>query len=277
MDKNICRRCLTENEPEYTYCKNCGAPLTCEPESQPKNDYYSGQAYTHQHYTQQTYTQTPPPSQTNEYTAESDTIDGIPMADIATFVGKKSNVIIPKFVRLQILGSKSAWCWPAAIWSFIMGPIGAAFWFIYRKMYKHAIIFALIAIVMSAVTYTVLPPTESVFNVNIEAADSVASLYEIFGGSTQLTLVDYVLSWVNTAVSMVTAIVSGIYGWHWYKQHAVDKIYSYRASNPDNKYYQFALCSMGGTSMGLAILLFFMFSMADTAIGEILARVLGGI
>lgn len=280
MDKNICPKCSTENESEYTYCKNCGTALggMPEPEREPKQNPYAGQAYTQpqrpqQSYTPPAYTQTLP---TNTYTAD-DTIDGIPVSDMTTFVGKKANVVIPKFMKIQILGSKSAWCWPAAVWSFFAGPIGAAIWFMYRKMYKLAIIFAVIAVTLSAVTYTIIPPNESAFNIEVETTDTFDTLFEeMFGEETELTLADYIVSWINSAVSIATAVVTGIYGWYWYKKHAVNKIYSYRASNPDHRYYQFALCSMGGTSVGLAILLFFIYAIADTTLGEIFARILGG-
>ena len=37
MDKKICSECGTENERDYTYCKNCGAPLVkAEPEAKPE-------------------------------------------------------------------------------------------------------------------------------------------------------------------------------------------------------------------------------------------------
>lgn len=280
MDKNICPKCSTENEAEYAYCKNCGTSLggMPEPEREPKQNPYSGQAYSQpqrpqQPYTPPVYVQTPP---TNEYTAE-DTIDGIPVSDMTTFVGKKSNVVIPKFMKIQILGSKSAWCWPAAIWSFCLGPIGAAIWFMYRKMYKLAIIFAAVAIAFSAVTYAIEPPNESALNMDVGSTETFnALLEEILDEEEELTLSDYILSWIGIVVSIATITVTGIYGWYWYKQHSVNKIYSYRASNPDHRYYQFALCSMGGTSVGPAILMFFIYAIADTTLGEIFARILGG-
>lgn len=272
MDKNICPKCSTENEAEYAYCKNCGTSLggMPEPESESRHNPYSEQAYSQPQRpnTPPKYTQTPP---AYGFAAEEDTIDGIPVADMTTFVGKKANVIIPKFIKIQILGSKAAWCWPAAIWSFFAGPIGAAIWFMYRKMYKIAIIFAAIAIAFLAVSVAVSPPTESVFSLDLQSTESLFSVTE-----SEMTTADYILSAVYDAFRLAASVVTGIYGWYWYKRHAVNKIYSYRASNSDHRYYQFALCSMGGTAVGMAVLIFFIYSMANTILGEVFLRILGG-
>lgn len=269
MDKIVCPVCSTENEQEYVYCKNCGAYLKPSAEKEPD----SASAPENQQYEEPKYEQKPP---VNEYTAGGDAIDGIPVADMSTFVGKKAYKIVPDFMRMQILGPKSVWCWPAAIWAFFAGPVGAAIWFMFRKMYKHAIIFAAIGIAMATVSYAVAPPQTANLDLEISANDPITAFSEIFEDS-EATLAETIVLWIENSLSVAVAIVCGIFGWHWYKQHSVNKIYSYRAKNPDPKYYQFALCSMGGTSVGFAILFVVIYSALDTTIGEIIARVLGGV
>ena len=69
---------------------------------------------------------------------------------------------MPVFSKLEITGGKTAWHWPCAILSFLFGPIGAALWFFYRKMYKYAVIFLVVSLLYSigvtAIAATAIKP-----------------------------------------------------------------------------------------------------------------------
>ncbi len=263
MNKNICPRCQTENEPEYLYCKNCGVSLEQQPEIQqpevqrPVANPYAPPTYTAPQQPVYTAPQQPiyaAPQPTNEYIAGDESIEGIPVNDMSTFVGKKANSIIPKFLRMQLFNNKVNWCWPAAVWGFFLGPLGAAVWFMYRKMYKLAFIFAAIGIIVSAGSTLIAP--EATGELSYENGETfVDSFFAFLEDETPQTATEKLVTFFEDIIYMASAVVAGLFGLYWYKQNAVNKIYSYRASNPDPRYYPFALCSMGGTSVGFAILL----------------------
>ena len=127
MEENkICSECGTENEEKFKFCKNCGKEL--EPQKFEQNDYNT--TSNNQPYGQYGY---------NDFIIPE--TEGIPNEEVATFVGRKAGKIIPKFAKMQATNSKISWCWPVAILSYFFGPVGAAFWYLYRKMYKMATIF----------------------------------------------------------------------------------------------------------------------------------------
>ncbi len=76
MNNIICHECGTENEPQYIYCKNCGASL--RPDTVNNNTQYAqGQNYNSEYNVNN--------SNQNTYnrTVILDTIDGVPSEDMA--------------------------------------------------------------------------------------------------------------------------------------------------------------------------------------------------
>lgn len=269
MDKKICSDCGTENEKEYIYCKNCGAPLSSvKKEETPPSAPTGGFAPEHNnaapeytaytsHTQQSEYTYNPPGGVNytpyGAYTGYG--IDGIPAEDITFFVGKKSAEIMPKFMKMEITRSKTSWCWPAAILGFIFGPMGAALWFLYRKMYKTAIILlavgALLTFTTAAMTYdTNSADIGSVFDA-ITSGDLEAFSDAINGiGKTQ-TALDIAAGAVEDIANLATCIITGIFGFYAYKEHCVKTIRNFRQSIVDQRYYRMGLASLGGVSGGM--------------------------
>ncbi len=246
MENNIiCHEFGVENEQQYAYCKNCGAALKTEPVNEAPNG-NGGQ------YAQNTY------NYNQDFMLEH--IDGIPTEDVAVFVVKKYYEIIPKFSKMEITASKTGWCWPAALLGLFCGPLGAAIWFFYRKMYKIALIFVVIGIVMSA-SYTLISDAR----IDTEAFKSAGESFtngDLQGFSDYL---DESLSSVDTVrnriadtcesiIDLATMIVSGVFGFYFYKKHCVSSIIRYRNMPVDPRYYKMGLASIGGTSSGMAIL-----------------------
>ena len=131
MDKKICSECGTENENDYIYCKNCGALLTAAPkpetvpestaqETVPKTEHSSFRPAPAPEAAAPAFKPVPPVYNTENgntgYTQSgAPAPDGIPQEEIALFIGKKSVVIKPKFIKMEITNSKTSWCWPAAL------------------------------------------------------------------------------------------------------------------------------------------------------------------
>jgi len=273
MNKNICPECSTENEQEYIYCKNCGSPLEQSPEdtkeatetteSAPEPVYQPPQQNNNADYTQPDsntrYTQQ---TQNNGYSQYAnapfgnsggvDFIDGIPKEEISLFIGRKVFEIMPKFNKMELTQSKFSWCWPAAILGFLMGPMGSALWFFYRKMYKPAVILSVIGGIITLITTILTIGTTDIdleafinaftsgnFDAAVDSISSSGSIYSV------------IANFIDEISSIASCIVCGIFGYYIYKNHCVNKIHSFRSVQADQRYYRFGLANIGGVSGGM--------------------------
>lgn len=248
MNKNICEVCGTENEAEYKFCKNCGNSLSVKEEvPEPK---ITG--------TQPTTKPTVKNSQYEEFKSGgfiANDYSGVSAEEMAAFVGKKANVILPKFTKMEITKSKISWCWPAAILGYLLGPMGSALWFFYRKMYKPAVIFAVIGAVVTLITSAMtFGSTNEVFDTAWEAFSSgnfetaLEILERIEPTETALTIgADF----ISQLTDIVSCVVAGIYGFYFYKNHCIGKITSYRSAQADQRFYKMGLAAVGGVSGGM--------------------------
>lgn len=167
---------------------------------------------------------------------------------------------MPKFTKMELTGSKASWCWPAAVLSFLLGPLGAAIWFFYRKMYKAAVIFMAIGVVTSA-TVGIIGGSIVDSAVLESAGESFYSGdYGAFYNDIEQalnssdTLRSLAANAVDSAVNIATMIAAGVFGFYFYKRHCVNSINRYRNRQVDPRYYKIGLASIGGTSSGMAVL-----------------------
>lgn len=267
----ICSNCSTENEEKYDYCKNCGTKLE-KKSFEPKNDFFSETeplkdndtyekgSQNANYSTQQNYSQyyNQPYPNGNIYV---ETINGIPYGEVSTFIGQKAPKYMNTFAKMEITGVKTAWHWPTAILGFFWGPLGAALWFFYRKMYKPALILSIIGVIVTVITAIIMGPV-----------DLYGEIIDILSGVTQpealesatlneTTLRTLIANLLSGFVSLGTLIICGIFTHGWYKQHIHNTILKYRSSNVNMRYYQMGLMSLGGTSggmlaLGIAIMFF---------------------
>ena len=265
MDKKICLECGTENEGDYIYCKNCGAPLVkAEPEAEPEfigkeaetgsdtgsfntNAGAYAPPYGAPNYGGMPY------SPYNTYTSYA--IDGVPAEDVAFFVGKKSAEIMPKFMKMEITRSKVSWCWPAAILGFLFGPLGAAIWFFYRKMYKIALILLAIGTVFAftnaALTYDANSESVSGIFDSIADGDADALLNAFRSIESEETAYTLLASGLDNLASLATCVLTGLFGFYAYKNHCVKSIKGFLQNGIDQRYYRMGLASLGGVSGGM--------------------------
>lgn len=251
MNKNICNECGTENEQDYKYCKNCGSPLFEKEENNTQKssfnsaDYIKAQRFGNKYYLYDCV----------------DSFDGVAREDMALFIGRKEYEILPKFCKMEVADSKVSWCWPAAILGFLLGPIGSALWFFYRKMYKPAVILSIIGTIIIIIT--------SLFTVNTDSA-VFSNMYESFSnGDYESTIsffeeyiesedIEYTapnfVSFIESITSLGATIFCGLYGYHIYKKHCIKKISAFKASVKDSRYYNLGLISLGGVSGGMLFL-----------------------
>lgn len=273
MDKmNICKECGTENEECYIYCKNCGSVLNpekvknerlnnfkhrskqektaFEDSSQNPNFSHKTTGYTDGNAENPNFAHNtssffdggnPDFSHNTEYRraetysyAVPENICGISTEDMAYFVGIKANEIIPKFARMEAEQTRISWCWPAAVLGFLIGPLGCALWFLYRKMYKAAgLLLVFGALLLCAAE--LIPE----WLINIGIAQNFVLAFKT--GFLQL-------------IRIAFCLITGLFGYNAYLRHAVKKIRSYCAFACDPRYYKIGLSAVGGTSGGMAAL-----------------------
>jgi len=253
----FCPNCGTENEEQYTYCKNCGTALNKNQETpeQPVSTSYNT------HFNQQT-TKTEPcydnPDYNNTYNSTTgntnnynDYIQDISQEDMQLFLGKNADDVMPKFIKMTNSGSKICWCWAAAILGFVLGPIGLSIWFFHRKMYKPAWL-----LTIAATVYSVINSISSVNLENLSKYFSVIgdgdldSLYPLL----QEFLFSGFLGIISGAISAACAVLGGLFCYYLYKNHCIERIREIRNMHADAGFYKFALINIGGTSGGMLTL-----------------------
>lgn len=293
---NICEKCGTGNEEKYKYCKNCGDFLNVQPDSaEPIHQFEQEQQTTatensfNEEKTTENANQNNTYSQNSAYYNQSigyfsvEDFGGVSAEEMSFFIGKKADKFLPKFSKMELTASKTTWCWPAAILGYLFGPLGSAFWFFYRKMYKTAVIFSIIGAAVIILTSALG------FNTSGNIMESIADVTDFEGlisavqesvNSSEITTGDVLRSTVSSAISsladIAACVVAGMYGMYFYKNHCKKRIIQYRSLIADQRYYKIGLASIGGTSVGFVILgiaLYF----AASEIGSIAAMLLSSI
>lgn len=273
----LCSECGTENEPQYLYCKNCGTALKQDenkeiPPDAPIVIPSSANA-------QQTYYSTPSSA------VCLDQFESIPKEDMAAFVGKNSAAILQKFTKMELQNSKTSWCWPVAVLSFVFGPVGAAVWFFYRKMYKIAWTLLVVGIALTVALSLVNPKTADPnelmgllndYTLALENENYNEAMNALSDLSQDLFSTRAILqTGLNTLVSIVSLLITSLFAFHWYKEHAVAKIMHYRTVGIDPRYYTAGLSAIGGTSGGMlfvGILMLFLSSTVEQLIATLILR-----
>lgn len=263
MDKKICPECGTENEQEYIYCKNCGTPLDskkAEPAENADGRFASDE--NSQAGNQTAEEKAAEPQSGNgyygapytPYASSLYTIGGIPTEEAALFIGKKSAEITPKFIRMEITRSKVSWCWPAAILGFFFGPMGAALWFMYRKMYKIGTVLlaagAVLTCVFGAMNYGT--DSQTVKSIIDSIAGGAVSLPNLIDeAARETTVLSVIASALESVTDLASGVLAGIFGLYAYKEYCVKSIINFRSNCQDSRYYKMGLASVGGVSGGM--------------------------
>ena len=126
--EQICPRCGTHNPEFAEFCAGCGNELVS---SEEPIDGESTQAPPAPQYTPPVGTYTPPYGsaafrpEAGYDVPEDETIEGVPVSEIAALVGNNAQYYLPRFLKMSRGGSKVSWNWAAFLLPYN--------WLLYRK------------------------------------------------------------------------------------------------------------------------------------------------
>lgn len=238
----FCNYCGTENNEQYKFCKQCGSSL--ETETPVTNQY----AY----------------NTNQQYNPQTPYIDGVSYKEMSAFVGKNSHKIIDKFFKMGLADSKISWCWPVAILSFFFGFFGAAFWFLYRKMYKAALIFVALGMVFNIIdlgltfnssiniiddTYNMMTELQQSGDINGAISHFLDMLNNV-SADGNFALVNL----FNDIETLLSVVGMGMFSLYFYKNFAVKRIKNIKEQSLEENLYFYTLTARGGVSSGMAAL-----------------------
>lgn len=235
-----CARCGAMNELENRYCKSCGSPMTTNAGDAARygtaqNDgrerpRQSGPAVD-QSFDYQTFYRD---ATNSNYTAPIDpneTLEGIPAAEWASYIGRSSYVYLHTFKRMELMGKKVA----VSLSAMLFGP----YYFFYRKAWKPAVVCFIISLLLNTPAYLwLMKLTES----SLVAGLSAGTLE--------------VLLQVASLLLLVFRLVCGLYGFYLYKKDSAARIQRIRQQFPDPEKRAFVLSAQGGTSWVAVIVAF---------------------
>ncbi len=242
----ICVRCKTENNPDYKYCKTCGAELPCV-DKKPVWQ-YDGEAQ----------------SNAEENFQSSNEISTYEMN---VFVGENSNVIVPKLVALGREDKKVSFCLPVLLLGLFLGPVGVAAYFLYRKMIKPAVLILVVAfgvafvslmvnfgaIREASVDYRELVSEAVSANGAFSEAEFERRTSEIVEEAEKNSIV--IFDYINNYILRVALpIIMALFADYIYKEHAISKISAIKAEGLPKTEYFLTLHRRGGTSGGAVAL-----------------------
>lgn len=228
-----CPRCKTENNSSMNFCTKCGYPLNPNINS---NTYSpNGQPYG-QPFNQQNAAAMFDPYGGVDPKSE---IEGVPVADIAAFVGHNSGYYIPKFKEMSEGKRKNFFNFSAFFFGYV--------WFAYRKMPLNTVLIGILDLVLSAF-YTIVSLTP-------EMASVFQQMYGMqIVSYTFPTYVVFVLWILQFALKMVMFI----FGNKMYMKYVINKVkkYSEKYQSIDELQYQKALTGHGGISFAMSAVAF---------------------
>ena len=248
----VCATCGTPNPAGNHYCKNCGVPLQAQPHggnaqpgtgspqtppahSAPNAANAPGSGFDYSRLYGNTYT--PPmasPFAGHDFLPSIDpneTMDGIPAAEWAAYIGPSSRIYLLIFKQMQELQRKISFSFSALIF----GP----FYFFYRKAWKPAFLF-----------------TGLMFLVSIP---SMLYALQLTGSTLTAGISSAVLSGLTAAAGVLDFSIMffrGLYGFYLYKRSAEAHIRRIQKECPDAQRRSYILSAQGGTSIAAVLLAF---------------------
>ncbi len=223
----VCGNCGTVNELTDKFCRKCGHDLHEELPLPPSE-------------------QQPPVDESVFYAqfspyiglASDSTMDGLPVMDIATFVGQNAGFYLSRFHFMRLQNTKSSWNWSAAICPFL--------WAMYRKMFR-------LAAVIFLVEFLLFLPYFGVILLMLEhLGEEPGAIQQLLRGILpEVTLPTWLLIASNLAAAggFLLRTFMAFSANHLYHKHVVKTIHAMQQPDGESVHYRYALAHKGGVSL----------------------------
>lgn len=220
---HTCPHCNTQNAEYAEFCARCGYPLNVEDwHSAPQTHAPFVGEYTHY-------------GQPRDYYSSAERIGESNAADLAAVVGNNTQYYMERFRRIES-GRSGGWNWAA----FLLSPM----WLFYRKQYGLGVVFLILQL-MSGVAYTVMyaPAAAATTAEEVEALMLAAMNGPMF-----------IFVAILAVILLALQILLGMRANHFYLNHCEQKIAKAKQNAPNLSAAE--LTSVGGVSLGIAVLVY---------------------
>ena len=137
-----CKVCGTENNADYSYCKNCGAPLFGTEENRTYGNPFAGSGGFAPSFT--------------DYSEIEPQLLGVDTKKLEAYVGeKRHDSFMREFISSVRTGRKAFFNFVVALCGMLLGTVYSACWFFYRRMYRVGFAICAVVILLTALTTAV--------------------------------------------------------------------------------------------------------------------------
>lgn len=238
-NKKVCSSCSTANGNEFTYCKNCGNLLFSHPQEEVNTEPREF---------------VPPQSQQNAFYENDD----VGAKTMSVFVGKNADTYLSRFTTMKILQKKTSWHWPVFILGVLLGPVGIAIWFFYRKMNKLGILSLILGFLLNLCDLWasfVYPMTQVINTLGTEIFE-LDKLNEFILWEFGKTFFEntHPLSLAVYLVNILTIILASCFAFKLYEKFAIKRIKILCKTESPQYPLEYYLNRKGGTRVLWAVL-----------------------
>lgn len=240
----ICPRCGTNSPKDTLFCPRCGQPLGAQPAGGPAPGSPYAQSYG--------FIGNVPPDET---------IDGIPVPEVAAYVRTGTQSYLPKFFRMDRTKKRAGWNWAA----FFFSP----FWFFYRKLYAAG---AVITSLLLALSVAFAAPLEAYMNAYFQLGEAIQQQSQATADAA-LAAVQSAMpaAALFLALQLVMHIVCALIANRLYFKKTTGDLHALREQALEAQAYQIQLLRRGGASLLFGFGSYLLYDMAYMLVNQLLA------
>lgn len=179
-------------------------------------------------------------------------IDGIPAAEMASYIQQNSDVYLTKFLYMDNKNTKNGFNWAGAFFPFL--------WLMYRKMYKTGLIVLGVFLLLGAMTITKaqaeagkesLQILRSFLSGELTPEEAVTATENL--PPVEITTANRIVSYISLSLRMAVCLYVATKGDGMYRKKAVKDILEIREQAGNSETYFALLSKKGGGSVGAMI------------------------
>lgn len=235
-----CPRCGTVNSPDRLFCEVCGTPLTHEEDGEEQQQAESGRQGGWRNFQGGGQGQPFHQMAYNPYTtpfgglSPDESIDELPVKDLAIYVGQNTHYFLPKFKAMVNGRKRFSWNWAAFLFD--------AYYLLYRKMWLPGILLLVFSVLLS-LPNTILMYSSFSVQLEMELPFSAGTLNAL-----------YSLSNVCYLLSLLLKVAVGAFSNELYRARVFRSVRELRQKHGAEGDYSTYLSARGGVSLKALII-----------------------